>query len=246
MTHSEIERQDIVDAYLNRRLSEGDRQAFEEHIFACDECFAQVQMAEKFAGGIRQAVESGDLRAPPEPDRDFFTGWLRPAFALSAAVAVILLAVTGWLTFGELPRLRRQIDNARYLAEEQRRRGLELEKLLAANRPPAAEANLPLVMLEASRAALAIEVTVPRGASRIVLWMEIAPAAGSGPFRLEIRSAAGQPVETLEGLVRNGYGALTASLPADRLNAGMYQARLFRIEGSRATLAADYRLQVHR
>jgi anti-sigma factor RsiW len=61
MTHQEIEDRDIVDAYLRGSLVESDRQAFEEHFFTCDECFAQVQTAEKFGAGVREAAASGRI-----------------------------------------------------------------------------------------------------------------------------------------------------------------------------------------
>ena len=243
MTHEEIEQRDVVESYLRGRLPEGDRQAFEEHFFACDECFAQVRTAEKFASGVRHAAESGALPEAPEEGPGGWTGWLRPAFAFSAAAVVVLSGLTGWLSLVQVPRLRRESALQRLLIDAQRRQGAELEKQLAMNRPAAAEANLPLVMLEASRASTANTVTVPAGASHVVLWIEIGPGPQARSFRLEIRTLAEQPVETLVGLVRNGYGALTASLPAERLKPGMYTARLFEMSGPPL---AEYRLEVRR
>jgi Putative zinc-finger len=243
VTHQDIERRDIVESYLRGRLPDDDRQAFEEHFFACDECFAMLKAAEKFAGFVRQAAESGALPAAQEESRVWPAGWLRPAFAFSAAAVLILSGLTGWLALVEMPRLRRESASQSRLVEQQRQHGAALEKQLAMNRPPAGEANLPLLMLEASRASTSNTVTVPAGASHLVLWIEIGPGARSESFRLEIRTLAGQPVETLEGLVRNGYGALAASLPAERVQPGTYKARLFGMNGR---LLAEYPIVVRR
>jgi hypothetical protein len=243
MTHQEIEEKDIVEAYLRGRLSENDRQAFEEHFFACDECFAQVQETETFASGIRQAAESGVLPAEREEPAGMLAGWLRPAFAFSVAAVVVLAVATAWLAMVQVPGLRREADARQALLERERQRNTEFQQQLALNRPPAAEANLPLVMLEASRAAEVNRITVPTGANRLALWMELGPEARSSSFRLEIRNPSNQVVATIDGLVKNKYGALAASLPAERLPAGTYTARLFATGGP---LTAEYRLEVRR
>src|SRR6266542_1881349 len=89
--HEEIEEREIIDAYLRDELPESDSNAFEEHFFACGDCFAQVQTADRFAQGVRQAAQSGALPAAEET-QDLLGAWLRPAFALCAAGVVILTA----------------------------------------------------------------------------------------------------------------------------------------------------------
>lgn len=242
MTHQEIEQREIVDDYLRGRLSESDRNAFEEHFFACDDCFAQVQAAEQFARGVHQAAQSGALPATGE-GLGLFAAWLRPAFALCAAAAVILSAVTGWLALVERPKWQHEAVSQRERADAEQQRGAALEKQLALNRPPAGDPNLPLVMLEASRAAAGNTVTIPAGAPQLALWIEIAPEAKSPAFRLEISTMANEPVEKLEGLVRNTYGALAVSIPAGKLKPGAYKVRLL---GADASLVAEYRLEVRR
>jgi anti-sigma factor RsiW len=242
VTHREIEEREIIDEYLRGHLSESDRDAFEEHFFACDDCFAQVQSAEQFAQGVRQAVRSGAL-PPAEEGHALLAAWLRPAFALCAAGVVILTAVTGWLALVDRPKWQHEAAAQRDQLEAERQHAATLEQQLATNRPPAAEANLPLVMLEASRAAVGNTVTIPAGAPQLALWIEIAPEAKSPAFRLEISTLANEPVERLEGLVRNTYGALAASVPAGKLKPGAYKVRLL---GADASLVAEYRLEVRR
>ena len=61
MTHGEIEEREIVEAYLQGKLSEDDRQTFEEHFFACEECFAELRTSGNFIAGVRHAAEAGLL-----------------------------------------------------------------------------------------------------------------------------------------------------------------------------------------
>jgi hypothetical protein len=48
MTHDEVEQREIVELYVRKRLSPEDRGAFQEHFFACDSCFDQIQTMERF------------------------------------------------------------------------------------------------------------------------------------------------------------------------------------------------------
>lgn len=99
-----------------------------------------------------------------------------------------------------------------------RQRQSELESQLGQARavtPAGPEANLPLVMLEATRAGETVnEIALPKTAQNIVLWIEPGVGADFDRFRLTLQTAAGQHIETIEGLRRNAYGALVVSLPA--------------------------------
>lgn len=70
-------------------------------------------------------------------------------------------------------------------------------------------------MLEATRAGETVnEIALPKTAQNIVLWIEPGVGADFDRFRLTLQTAAGQHIETIEGLRRNAYGALVVSLPA--------------------------------
>ena len=43
MDCARVAREEIVEGYLLDRLSEGDREAFEEHCFGCGRCFDELQ-----------------------------------------------------------------------------------------------------------------------------------------------------------------------------------------------------------
>jgi anti-sigma factor RsiW len=198
--------------------------------------------------------------------------WLKPALALTAIIALALGAATVWLLVHQLPQLRTELARERQAqaqiqqehqqslqqtqAELQREREqhAELEKQLAQARtspptsvPSGAEPNLPLVMLEATReAATANQITVPARAKSVVLWMDPSLSTDFSSFRLVVQTPEGQPVQTIEGLRRNSYGALVVSLPAASLPGPQYRVKLYGLGGREASLVAEYKLQVRK
>lgn len=246
MMHQQIEDQEIIERYVRNQLKPEERNAFEDHFFGCDDCFEKLQATERFVAGTRDAASRGMLaggapgRVPAWP-----TGSWIPAFGLSAVAALFLAVAAGWLYFLQIPNLRERLgqSEAKLRAEQQARAALEQQL----KRGMPAEVNVPLVMLQATRDTQAppVEAILPAGAARLVLWIEI----GSGRFstyRLEIYGAEGKPIETLEHLTRNPYGALAASLPAERLQAGEFRIKLSGEEPPPASLLAEYRLRIRR
>ena len=181
MTHQDIDKQEIVEGYVRNKLTPERRLAFEEHFFACDECFEKVQSTERFVTGVRYAAEAG-LLARELPGTatakaiSFWAPWLKPALALSAAVSVALAGVLAWIMFYRTPQLRAELarerdQQERIRQEDQQKldrasdelnseiaRRTELQKELAdlqagnQGEPRAqTEANAPVIMLEAER-----------------------------------------------------------------------------------------------
>jgi hypothetical protein len=111
MTHQEIEQQDVAERYVRSQLSPEQRTAFEEHFFACDECFAQLQATQRFIAGIRDVAASGLLARLPsrsfERTASLWPTWLRPAYVLTAAALLLVTMGTGWLLF----RRNARVDN---------------------------------------------------------------------------------------------------------------------------------------
>jgi hypothetical protein len=103
MNHQELARNETIERYVRHELPADERLAFQEHYFACDECFEQVQMTARFIAGVRDAARNGALAAErPEQARAAAAGlfnygwifqWATPALAVSLLVA---LAVIGW------------------------------------------------------------------------------------------------------------------------------------------------------
>ncbi len=252
MTHNEIEQRDIIDEYVRNRLQQDVRQLFEEHYFGCDQCFQKVQMAQNFAEGVSHAARTGLLPQVTErPTGWFFGNWLQPAFAFSAVAAALLAVATGWYALVEIPRLKMesQAASSKLKAAEEKAIAYQeqlSEKQLALTRPPEAMLNLPLVMLEASRAGTASQIVIPANASHAAIWIELPPGAGFASYSLAIGTTGGTTIENLNGLKKNAYGALAVAIPAAKLVPGTYKAVLSGDSGSQHPLVGEYRMVVKR
>lgn len=247
MMHAQIEDEEIIERYARNQLAPEERRAFEEHFFSCEECFEKLQATERFMAGMRNAVERG-LLSSGSPQAALARGWrswMLPALALSTCAALAFAAVTGWVFLFQLPSLRQQLQQVVAELRVQQETQAALEKQFGRG---AAEANLPFVMLEATRDLQAppSEVTLPAGAQRVVLWAEVGPAGRFRSFRLQVYAADNKLIETLEHLNRNSYGALVGSLPADRLPAGDYLIKLSGQEPPPSSVVAEYRLRIRR
>ena len=245
MLHSQIENEDIVERYVRNRLAPDQRHAFEEHFLGCEGCFEKLQTTERFLAGIRDAAERGLL---DDQSKDAFAG--RPgtmfkwAFSAVTCAALLLAALTGWTYLSELPKLRGELERtaARLRAEQRSRAELEQRTVPAEQ----AEANVPLVMLQASRAGEEPAAVLLRpGDRRLVLWIETGPSRYR-EFRLEVRSQDDRLVTSLDRLERGPYGALAATLPADQLTSGDIRVRVSGQSPPPASLAGEYRFRVRR
>ena len=248
MMHQDIEDQEIVERYVRNRLSPEERRAFEEHFFGCEECFEKLQIMERFIAGIDDAGNHGLLDSTrstePSPVRAWGS-WMFPAFAASSCATILLAIVAGWTLFSEMPKLRRQLNQASADVSAQRQAIAVLQNQIAS--ASQAEANVPLVMLQATRDAQASfnEALLPTGAGRLVLWVE-QPASKFRSFRLQVETEDRHPVVTLNHLQRNSYGALAASLPAEQLQTGEFRIMLTGEEPPPTSLLAEYKLRIRK
>jgi putative zinc finger protein len=276
-THG-IEQQEIVERYLRGLLTDDERRAFQEHFFSCDECVEQMQTMQRFIAGVRFAAESGSLRpeeaAPSETKPEsLWAGWLKPAFAFASIFALALAAMITWLALYRVPLLRLELASERQAREQVAREGKEsldqtlqelererqqrqdLENVLARTKPPGeapsadvAEANVPILVLEATRSTAGItsEVTVPSGARSVVLMADVEAGTRFTGFRLEVHNSDGQVIETVRGLKRNSEGAVDARLPSRLFQVGKYLVRLYGVSGQHETLVGEYAFHIRR
>jgi TolA-binding protein len=85
-----VAREEVLENYLLGRLSEEDRDAFEEHYFECGRCFEDLQMLRTISGELRGAgAEFEATRRRP------FIHWV-PAAGLAAA-AVLAVGTMLWM-----------------------------------------------------------------------------------------------------------------------------------------------------
>ena len=111
MDHNEATQQMAVERYLLNELEPADREAFEEHMFDCQECAIDLRAASVFVEEAKAQLPvmteapSGQ-RAPvdrPRERKPWFS-WLSPAFAMPAFAALLL--VIGYQNFATIPGLR--------------------------------------------------------------------------------------------------------------------------------------------
>ena len=244
MLHTQIESGEVIERYVRNQLSPEERQRFEEHFFACDECFEKLQAAERFAAGVRDAAERGLLSGAPAAEPAYVAGgWLRWALTACACAAIAFGALAARMYFSTIPALHGELDGAMSQLRVQRQNLALLQQRAGANE--AAEANIPLVILQASRGQEAAIADLPPGARELVVWVEIGPTRYRS-YRLEIVSQSHQTVASLSNLKPGPYGALAASLPAAQLPAGELRVTLMGQDPPPASLVGEYRLQIRK
>ena len=99
--------QDLIENYLDGELGDSEKAEFELHVASCGDCAAELALAHRVGEGLDSlgilrsplSVEKAALayaKAHPLPARRPWW-WLSWRPALVAAVAVILLAITGYV-----------------------------------------------------------------------------------------------------------------------------------------------------
>lgn len=206
-------------------LAEDERRAFQEHFFACDECFDKAHMTARFIAGVRESSVSGILaKQSSEPKtaraQSFWSNWLKPAFVLATSVSVILAATLGWLLLNQIPNLRGRLDQ-----EKQARERTEQEKQQATD-----------------RAAGELEQERQRSESekneRVKLENQLAELArNTPPANPELRSQADSPIVILQAM-RDSQTSNQLSLPANAGHATLW------IEVATGAQFTSYSLQI--
>ena len=106
MDHSEANRLMASEKYLLDELSTAEMEAFEEHLFGCQECALDVRAGSLFLehgkAELASPAATSGLVAEARPARGF--SWWRPAFGLPAMA--ILLLVVGYQNLVTYPALK--------------------------------------------------------------------------------------------------------------------------------------------
>lgn len=120
MDHSEALQQMAAERYLLNELTPDAREAFEEHLFDCQECALDLRAGVAFIDeakaqlpNLTQAMPAPQPVRQPKVKREWWLGWLQPAFAMPAFAALLL--VVGYQNLVTLPGLRASADQPRLL-----------------------------------------------------------------------------------------------------------------------------------
>jgi anti-sigma factor RsiW len=120
MDHDVVVREKMTEKYLLEELDPGVRDEFEEHFFDCPECAQDVRAGFEFVAHskvvLKESSEAIPARATapaPEPVRQGWFAWLRPAFAVP--VLALLLAVIGYQNLVMYPELQSALKQPQVL-----------------------------------------------------------------------------------------------------------------------------------
>ena len=119
MDHTAVVRDKMTERYLLSELESEMRDEFEEHYFDCPDCALDVRAAHQFLEEsklvLAEEAQPVLVRATsrPEPARQGWFAWLRPAFA--APALALLLAVAGYQNLVTYPGLRSELRRPQVL-----------------------------------------------------------------------------------------------------------------------------------
>ncbi len=269
MTHQEVQQGEIVERYVRRQLTPDERCAFQEHYFACEECFEQAQTTARFIVGVRQAAQKGWLtESGAEP---WWAALFRPALGFAVATALVLAVAFGWLLFKQNTTPRQELavrqtptPTPQATATSANTPGItatptpgERPKLqnqpdlLAQNRPPhkpeLAPGKAPVVFLDSERAAGGgNQLTIPANAASASLRIEVEPGNSFFGFQFQVFDNSKRLVTTANSGKASARGAVTASVPANLLQTGKYVVKCFGLRDGQRELVGEYRLNVQK
>src|SRR5262245_622675 len=105
MDHKEALQSEACEKYLLGELPAAERDAFEEHYFSCPECAVQLRCAAQFLGTSREILTARGADSEATAARRNWFAWLRPAYAVPALAALLLLV--GYQNLVTIPNYQR-------------------------------------------------------------------------------------------------------------------------------------------
>jgi hypothetical protein len=103
MEHNDAVRLHAAEKYLMGELTTAQRDEYEEHYFDCVACAEELKSTVAF---MESAKEVARHAAVAKPERAGLFAWLRPAFAVPAFAALVLLAVVSYQNSVTIPGLK--------------------------------------------------------------------------------------------------------------------------------------------
>jgi hypothetical protein len=215
MDHSEAVRSMATERYLLGELPPDLREAFEGHLFECEECALDVRAGAALVEGMKAefaAPAPAGAGARTRTQRREWFAWLRPAFAVPAFA--VLLLVIGYQDIALIPSLR---------SAARRPRITPWATLHVGTRDGA---PLPVAADHNSGAALIIDVP---------------DTAAWSSFAFTLQDPEGKPfsTETIQATgAQNGQQPLSLVIPGEGLQPGPYTLTITGIspQGSRTQL----------
>jgi hypothetical protein len=109
MNHQEALQEMAVERYLLGELNGASLDSFEEHLFECQECTADVKAGASFIEAARTELNAPSRAVAPIPKlAPAWISWFTSPWTLGPALAACLLALC-FQTFVQQPRMRQEI-----------------------------------------------------------------------------------------------------------------------------------------
>ncbi len=196
MTHDDALRDMMTERYVLGELEDEARDAYEEHLFSCALCAADVKATQMFADGVRQ--EGRSLGSPvAAPKRGTWVDRLLSPWLLGPALACCLLLLL-FQTFVLRPKIERAVAEAQTPAF--------LNSLVLAG--------------GSSRGVKAIEVTAPKDGA-FLLEVDVPAEAKYTAYRCSLYSPAGEKFWTGDLSAEQAGDTLSLRVPVARTAAGV-------------------------
>lgn len=257
MNHQQIEQQDIVERFVRHQLLPDERRAFEEHYFACDQCFEQVRTAAQFIASVRHSAQHGVL-AENATAETWWKAWFKPAPILAAMAAAVLAVALGAVFFRQAPAPREEVAREGRQTPAGSMTPTPPPEDLALNHPPRTPEPvnpaqtkvpiaLPTVLLDSARDAHSggNQLSLPANAASAKLLIEVEPGRFDS-FQLQVFDVGKQPVTSINGIKANAQGTLTMIISTALLPNGKFLLKLYGVKGGARDLVGEYDLTVRR
>jgi hypothetical protein len=118
MDHVEATRRMAAEQYLLDEMSAAEREEFEEHFFACDECADAVETGTVLVTNARAIFQETPERRRLVAEKKPWFGWLWQGWSLAPGLAMagcaLLAVLVGYQNFVQIPGLRRQAESGEF------------------------------------------------------------------------------------------------------------------------------------
>ncbi len=264
MTHQEIQEGEIIERYVRHQLAPAERRDFQEHYFACEECFDQVQTAARFVAAVRQASRKGLWAESAAQPVAWWANLFTPALGFAAAAALVLAVAFGWLMFRQSAVPRQEVAHEQPSPSPGQTGTPEQITAQSASPTPAPERNerpklqdqrdllaenrTPTVLLESARDASpsSNQLTLPANATSAVLRIEVEPGSPFTSFQFQVFDSTRRLVTTGTSGRASARGAVTVRVLAGALQDGKYLVRCYGVRDSQRELIGEYDLRVRK
>ena len=206
MTHQDALQGMAVERYLRRELSGAPLESFEEHLFECPECAADVKAGLMFVDAARTELRAPARVAKPETKSvRSWASWFGSPWVLGPALAACLVVI-GVQSFVVQPRMRQEIART------------ETPAVLN-----------PLVLANAGARGDSIPEIAPPEHGSIVISLDVPTMGGFSSYKGSLYSPDGSLIWQTTISPEQARDAVLLSVPADKVKDGI---NTFVVQGS--------------